>query len=130
MPNALPRPTEAELEILRILWDRGPSTVREVHTEITREPARNAAYTTVLKLLQIMTDKGLVTRDETDRSHVYHPRVAEQVTQLQLVTDLIERAFKGSAASLVMQALDASRATPDELAEIRRLIDRRRGASR
>ena len=129
MPTTeLPRPTEAELEILRVLWDRGPSTVREVHTQITQ--ARAAAYTTVLKLLQIMTDKGLVTRDEADRSHVYRPRVAEQVTQRQLVTDLLERAFKGSTASLVMQALDASRATPDELAEIRRLIDRRRGVSK
>jgi predicted transcriptional regulator len=129
MPTTeLPRPTEAELEILRVLWDRGPSTVREVHTEITQ--TRTAAYTTVLKLLQIMTDKGLVTRDEADRSHVYSPRVAEQVTQRQLVTDLLARAFKGSTASLVMQALDASRATPDELAEIRRLIDRRRGVAK
>ena len=128
MTTELPRPTEAELEILRVLWDRGPSTVREVHTEIQR--ARTTAYTTVLKLLQIMTDKGLVTRDAAERSHVYAPRVAEHVTQRQLVTDLLERAFKGSAASLVMQALDASRATPDELTEIRRLIDRRRGASR
>ena len=128
MPTELPRPTEAELELLRVLWDRGPSTVREVHTEIQR--ARTTAYTTVLKLLQIMTDKGLVTRDEAERSHVYRPRVAEHVTQRQLVTDLLERAFKGSAATLVMQALDASRATPDELAEIRRLIDRRRGGHR
>ena len=128
MTTELPRPTEAELEILRVIWDRGPSTVREVHTEIQR--ARTTAYTTVLKLLQIMTDKGLVTRDEAERSHVYTTRVAEQVTQRQLVTDLLDRAFKGSAASLVMQALDASRATPDELAEIRRLIDRRRGAHR
>jgi BlaI family transcriptional regulator, penicillinase repressor len=129
MPTTeLPRPTEAELEILRVLWDRGPSTVRDVHTEITRE--RATAYTTVLKLLQIMTEKGLVTRDDTDRSHVYSPRVAEQVTQRQLVTDLLARAFKGSTASLVMQALDASRATPDELAEIRRLIDRRRGVAK
>ena len=126
--SELPRPTEAELEILRVLWDRGPSTVREVHTEITR--TRTAAYTTVLKLLQIMTDKGLVTRDEADRSHVYSPRVAEEVTQRQLVTDLLARAFKGSAASLVMQALDASPASADELTEIRRLIDRRRGAAR
>jgi BlaI family transcriptional regulator, penicillinase repressor len=129
MPTTeLPRPTEAELEILRVLWDRGPSTVRDVHTEITRE--RTTAYTTVLKLLQIMTEKGLVTRDDTDRSHVYSPRVAEQVTQRQLVTDLLARAFKGSTTSLVMQALDASRATPDELAEIRRLIDRRRGVAK
>ena len=129
MPTSeLPRPTEAELEILRVLWDRGPSTVRDVHTEISRD--RTTAYNTVLKLLQIMTEKGLVTRDEADRSHVYRPRVAEQVTQRQLVTDLLARAFKGSTTSLVMQALDASRATPDELAEIRRLIDRRRGASR
>jgi BlaI family penicillinase repressor len=126
MPTELPRPTEAELEILRVLWTRGPSTVRDVHTDL--QHARTSAYTTVLKLLQIMTDKGLVTRDETARSHVYRPRVAEQVTQRQLVSDLLARAFNGSAASLVLQALDASPATPDELAEIRRLIDRRRGA--
>jgi len=126
MPPALPRPTEAELEILRILWDRGPSTVRDVHTEIQR--ARATAYTTVLKLLQIMTEKGLVLRDESGRSHVYRPRVAEGITQRQLVTDLLARAFKGSAAALVLHALDAARATPKELAEIRRLIDRRRGA--
>jgi predicted transcriptional regulator len=128
MPNELPRPTEAELEILRVLWDRGPSTVRDVHTDIQR--VRASAYTTILKLLQIMTEKGLVTRDEAERSHVYSPRVAEQVTQRQLITDLLARAFKGSTASFVMQALDASRATPDELAEIRRLIDRRRGGAR
>jgi BlaI family transcriptional regulator, penicillinase repressor len=126
MPIPLPRPTEAELEILRVLWDQGPSTVRGIHTEIQR--TRTTAYTTVLKLLQIMTDKGLVTRDESGRSHVYRPRVAERVTQRQLVTDLLRRAFRGSATSLVLQALDASRATPDELDEIRRLIDRRRGA--
>ena len=126
MTNVLPRPTEAELEILRALWDLGPSTVRDVHSEIQR--SRTTGYNTVLKLLQIMTDKGLVTRDESSRSHVYQPRVAEAVTQRQLVTDLLDRAFKGSAASLVLQALDASPTTPDELSEIRRLIDRRRGA--
>jgi len=126
MSNALPRPTEAELEILRALWDLGPSTVRDLHSEIQR--SRATGYNTVLKLLQIMTEKGLVTRDESSRSHVYQPRVAETVTQRQLVTDLLDRAFKGSAASLVLQALDASPTTPDELAEIRRLIDRRRGA--
>jgi BlaI family transcriptional regulator, penicillinase repressor len=125
MPNELPRPTEAELAILRVLWDQGPSTVRDVHTRI--QEARTTAYTTVLKLLQIMTDKGLVTRDEAERSHVYRPRVAEAVTQRQLVTDLLQRAFRGSTASLVMQALDASQASAEELTEIRRLIDRRRG---
>lgn len=120
----LPRPTDAELSILRVLWERGPSTVRQVHDVLSRE--RPAAYTTALKLLQIMTDKGLVRRDETDRTHVYHPRLTEEQTQRQLVRDLLDRAFGGSAAKLVMQALAARRATPDELVEIRKLIETRR----
>ena len=122
--SPLPRPTDAELSILRVLWERGPSTVRQVHDVLSRE--RPTAYTTALKLLQIMTEKGLVRRDETERSHVYHPRLSEEQTQRQLVRDLLDRAFGGSAAKLVMQALAARRATPEELVEIRRLIETRR----
>ncbi len=119
----VPRPTDAELAILRVLWDRGPCTVRQVHEVLSRE--RPAAYTTSLKLLQIMTDKGLVSRDERDRSHVYHAKLTEEQTQRQLVRDLLDRAFGGSATKLVMQALAARRASAEELSEIRRLIDDR-----
>ena len=126
MLHELPRPTDAELAILRILWDRGPSTVREVHDALP--PEKPAGYTTVLKLLQIMTEKGLVTRDESTRSHVYTPRLSQDATQQQLVADLVQRAFGGSSAQLVMQALASSPASPDELREIRRLLDERRGA--
>ena len=120
---ATPRPTDAELAILRVLWQRGASTVRQVHDELLRE--RPTAYTTALKLLQIMTEKGLVRRDETDRTHVYHARYSEEHTQRQLVRDLLDRAFGGSSSKLVMQALNAKRATSEELIEIRRLIDGR-----
>jgi predicted transcriptional regulator len=119
----VPRPTDAELAILRVLWDLGPCTVRQVHEVLSRE--RAAAYTTSLKLLQIMTEKGLVSRDERDRSHVYHAKLTEEQTQRQLVRDLLDRAFGGSASKLVMQALAARRASAEELSEIRRLIDGR-----
>jgi BlaI family penicillinase repressor len=119
-PNTLPRPTEAELAILRVLWKRGPSTVREVLEEICR--SQDTGYTTVLKLMQIMTEKGLVKRDEAGRSHIYQPTLAEEATQQQLVCDLLDRAFGGSAQKLVLQALAARPADPQELAEIRRLI--------
>ena len=122
--SSLPRPTDGELSILRVLWERGPSTVRQVYEVLNRE--RPTAYTTALKLLQIMTEKGLVRRDETDRTHVYHARLSEEQTQRQLVRDLLDRAFGGSAAKLVMQALAARRATPEELVEIRKLIETRR----
>ena len=121
--RSLPRPTDAELAILRVLWERGPSTVRQVHDVLSRD--RPAVYTTALKLLQIMTDKGLVSRDERDRSHVYQARLSEEQTQRQLVRDLLDRAFGGSASKLVMQALATRRATPEELTEIRRLIEGR-----
>jgi len=123
MSKPPPRPTNAELSILRVLWRRGPSTVRQVHDVQSRE--RATGYTTVLKLLQIMTEKGLVRRDESDRSHVYETRLSEAQTQQQLVRDLLARAFGGSATELVMQALAARRASPEELAEIRRLLDER-----
>jgi BlaI family transcriptional regulator, penicillinase repressor len=122
--SALPRPTDAELAILRVLWERGASTVRQVHDVLIRE--RPTAYTTALKLLQIMTDKGLVRRDETERTHIYHARLSEEQTQRQLVRDLLDRAFGGSASKLVMQALAARRTTPEELVEIRKLIETRR----
>ena len=120
------RPTDAELAILRVLWERGPSTVRQVAGALGRE----AGYTTVLKLLQIMTDKGLVRRDASERTHVYRPSSTEDQTQRQLVSDLLERAFGGSASKLVLQALAASKATPEELAEIRKLLEKRRGGAR
>lgn len=117
-----PRPTDAELAILRVLWQLGPSTVRQVHDVLMRE--RPTAYTTALKLLQIMTEKGLVRRDETDRTHVYHPRLTEEQTQRQLIRDLVDRAFGGSSSKLVLQALATKRASSDELAEIRRMLER------
>ncbi len=120
------KPTEAELGILRVLWTRGPSTVREVAETM----GRAGAYTTVLKLLQIMTEKGLVARDEEHRTHVYEAAFSEAHTQKQLVTDLLERVFDGSAAKLVMQALSTGKATPAERAEIRKLLDKHRGGRR
>ena len=116
-----PRPTDAELAILRILWDRGPSTVRQVHDVLANE--RQAAYTTALKLLQIMIEKGLVERDERDRTHIYRARLSEETTQRQLVRDLLDRAFGGSSGKLVMQALATKRASAEELKDIRTLID-------
>lgn len=116
-----PQPTHAELGILRVLWRRGPSTVRDVHGALPRD--RAVGYTTVLKLLQIMAEKGLVTRDESSRSHVYAAAVSEDTTQRRLVSDLLDRAFEGSAIGLVMQALAARPASPEELRQIRALID-------
>jgi BlaI family transcriptional regulator, penicillinase repressor len=120
------KPTDAELAILRVLWTRGPSTVREVAGAMGRE----GAYTTVLKLLQIMTDKGLVRRDESARSHVYEATATADQTQQQLVTDLVNKVFEGSAAKLVMHALATGKASAAELAEIRKLLDAHRGIRR
>jgi predicted transcriptional regulator len=121
MAKLLPRPTDAELAILRVLWDDGPATVRRVHEAMVGD--RETGYTTTLKLMQIMAEKGLVTRDESSRTHVYAARVSRDRTQRQLVNDLIERAFGGSAAALVLQALSAQPTSEEELGEIRRLID-------
>jgi BlaI family transcriptional regulator, penicillinase repressor len=116
-----PRPTDAELEILTVLWSRGPSTVRDVHEVIARR--KPAQYTTVLKLLQIMAEKGLVRRDETQRSHIYQPSRPPEWTQRQLAGDLIQRAFNGSAKNLILGVLSSRRASKQELAEIRRMLD-------
>ncbi len=116
-----PRPTDAELAILRVLWDRGPSTVREVHE--TMLASQGSGYTTVLKQLQIMTDKGLVLRDESERAHVYVSRLSEGRMQRRLLVDLVDRAFGGSSAKLVLSALSGRRSTSRELREIRALLD-------
>ena len=123
-----PRPTDAELAILAVIWERGPSTVRDVHDELNLHTA--TGYTTVLKLLQIMTEKGLVVRDEAQRAHIYESRYSEQKTQRQLLSDLVDRAFGGSAAKLVMQALSGRKANSDELNLIRNLLDRLEGESK
>src|SRR3982075_2679122 len=120
------KPTDAELAILRVLWTRGPSTVRQIAEVMGRE----SGYTTFLKLLQIMTEKHLVVRDEAARTHVYQAAYTEDQTQRQLVSDLLDRAFGGSAAKLVLQALAANKTSPEELAEIRKLLDRQRGGTR
>ena len=114
-----PAPTDGELAILQTLWALGPSTVRQVHEHL----GRDVAYTTILKLLQIMTEKGLVRRDDEARSHVYAAAQPAQATQRQLLRNLLDKAFAGSAAQLVLQALSARRASPEELAEIRKLLD-------
>jgi len=121
----LSRPTDAELAILRVLWRRGPSTVRQVHETFSQD--REIGYTSVLKLMQIMTEKGLVERDESERTHVYQARLTQEQTQQQLVGDLLEKAFGGSASQLVMRALAAKPASADELAQIRRLLDELEG---
>ena len=119
------KPTDAELAILRILWTRGPSTVRDIATDMGREEA----YTTVLKLLQIMTDKELVRRNETARTHIYEAAHSEEQMQEHLVSDLLDRAFEGSAATLVMRALSSKKTSAKDLAEIRRLLKSKQGGT-
>jgi predicted transcriptional regulator len=121
----LSRPTDAELAILRVLWQRGESTVRQVHEVLSQE--REMGYTTVLKFLQIMTEKGLVERDESERTHVYQAKLTQEQTQQQLVGDLLDKAFGGSASQLVLQALSAKPASADELTQIRQLLDKLEG---
>ena len=121
MPESPPRPTDAELEILTVLWSLGPSTVREVHEAISRR--KPAQYSTVLKFLQIMAEKGLARRNEKQRAHVYEAARPREWTQRQLAGDLLERAFSGSAKSLMVGALSARKASKEDLAELRRLLD-------
>lgn len=116
-------PTDAELEILRVLWEHEPCAVRDVH-EAFGKIGRSVAYTTVLKLLQIMTEKGLVDRDVSGRAHLYRSAIPRPHTQKQLVDDLVERAFGGDAAQLVLHALAGGKSSPEELAEIRGLLEK------
>jgi BlaI family penicillinase repressor len=124
-PKEPGRPTDAELEILTVLWTLGPSTVRVVHEALRRRKTSPSTtqYTTVLKIMQIMAEKGLVRRNEKQRAHIYEPRRSREWTQKQLAGDLLERAFGGSARSLVMGALSVKKASRDDLAEIRKAID-------
>jgi|SRR6516165_10670623 predicted transcriptional regulator len=121
MTDQLPRPTDAELEILTVLWSIGPATVRDVYNVISRR--RAAQYSTVLKFMQIMTEKGLVCRDEKQRAHVYAATRPREWTQRQLAGDLMERAFSGSAKALLMGALSVRKASKQELAAMRKLLD-------
>jgi BlaI family penicillinase repressor len=121
----LPRPTDAELEILKVLWRRGASTVRDVFDALNT--SKRTGYTTVLKLMQIMAEKGLVTRDERERAHRYEAALEEGETQRRLVGDLMRKAFDGSARNLVLHALSAERASAEELSEIRRMLDELEG---
>lgn len=116
-----PKPTDAELDILAVLWQRGPSTVREVHEELEREQA--VRYTTTLKQMQVMFQKGLLKRDESSRAHVYRPAVSEEKTLRRVTGELLERAFGGSAEKLVMHALQAGSVDPAEVKRIRELLD-------
>lgn len=122
------QPTPAELSILHVLWAHGPSTVREVQERLDQQ--RPTGYTTALKLLQIMTDKGLVRRDETARAHVYAAQAPQQQTQRRLVRDLLDRAFGGSATKLVLQALSSRKTSRADLARIREMLDRLEGGER
>ena len=115
------QPTPAELEILDVLWDRGSATVREVHDAINSH--RSATYTTVLKIMQIMHEKGLVERDQAGKAHVYRPKHSQRQTQTRLVGSLLERAFRGSALSLVQHVLETKPTTKEELDAIRQMID-------
>ena len=120
-----PQPTVRELTILGILWDNGPSTVRDVNDAMNK--GKTVGYTTTLKLMQIMTEKGLLIRDESQFKHIYKPAISQERTQKQLVGDLLERAFSGSAEKLVMRALSAKKVSAGELAKIRKILDEMEG---
>jgi BlaI family transcriptional regulator, penicillinase repressor len=119
MKTKIQRPTKAETEILQVLWKLGPSTVRQVYDELGKE----TGYTTILKIMQNMAEKGLVTRDESERTHVYKPAQSAEKTRRHLIRDLIDRAFNGSAMELVVQALSSQKASPGDLQELRKILD-------
>jgi BlaI family transcriptional regulator, penicillinase repressor len=129
IPSASPlsQPTEVELQILRVLWDLGPSPVRDIHGRLAAEKGTN--YSTTVKMLAVMLDKGLVKRDETLRPHVYRAAVTQDRVRKRMVGSLVDRLYHGSAMSLVLQMLSSKPATKEELAEIRRLLDRLEGKS-
>lgn len=120
--TGLPRPTEAELEILHVLWSRGECTVRDVHNVLHLDDG--AGYTTALKMLQVMHAKGLVQRDDSQRAHIYRAAVSKERTQKRFLVDLVQRVFDGSSSQLVLHALGSQRTSPDELREIRRLLNK------
>lgn len=122
--HKLPKPTEAELELLRVLWEKGPSTVRDLYDAVNLQ--RTVGYTSVLKILQIMTEKGLVEREESGKAHIYRTAASQEETQNQLLRDLSERLFSGSAAQLAMHALAMQPTSSEELEEIRNLIEQKR----
>ena len=122
--DKLPRPTETELEILRVLWKHGPSTVRKVHNVLNKERDAEVGYSTTLKMFQVMTQKGLLDRDESERPQVYSTRVPQEQTQRQLVRDLLDRAFGGSAKQLVLHALSTQKASDAELKQLEKLLDK------
>jgi|SRR5277367_5025493 predicted transcriptional regulator len=122
--QSLPKPTETELELLRVLWERGPATVRELHDAVNLH--RPVVYTSVLKILQIMTEKGLVEREESGKAHIYRAAASQEETQNQLLRDLSKRLFSGSAAQLAMHALAMEPTSAEELEEIRTLIEQKR----
>jgi BlaI family transcriptional regulator, penicillinase repressor len=124
----IPKPTGSELEILGVLWQTGPATVRQVWAKL--DAVKPAGYTTVLKLMQIMAEKGLVKRNEENRAHVYSPVLEREEVQGRMVDDLVERVFGGSASALVMRALSRKRASKKEIAEIRRMLDEAEGGKR
>lgn len=126
MPDS-PSPTPVELAILQALWDLGPSTVRQIHNSLKSE--RDTGYSTTLKMVQVMTEKGLLLKDDTVRPQVYRPAQPREKTQLRLIDELIQRAFGGSASELVMRAAAGRRISPDELAEVRKLIEQAKGKS-
>lgn len=128
MPTQTPRPTDAELSILRVLWEAGPRSVREIQHLMNEN--RPTGYTTVLKMLQIMTEKGLVVRDESVRPQIYRPRLSRVQTQRRLLTDLLQRAFGGSVREMILQALATRKSSPEELANIEELLDRLEGESK
>ena len=123
--NKTTGPTERELQILRILWDSGPGTVRQVNEAMSE--GKNVGYTTTLKLMQIMAEKGLLVRDESGFQHIYHPAISEENTQKQLVGELLEKAFSGSAEKLVMRALSAKKVSKKELTKIRKMLEKIEG---
>ena len=118
--NKITKPTEGELEILAVLWDKGSATVREVHEELTK--SKEAGYTTTLKLMQIMHEKEMVTRNTDSKTHIYTPAISKEKTQMQMVNKMISNLFAGSSADLVMQALGGAKTTDEDLSRIEALI--------
>lgn len=124
----IPKPTEAELEILQVLWQHGPCTVRFVHEKLSQ--TKEVGYTTTLKIMQIMTDKQLVKRNDENRTHIYEANVGEENTQKQMLDKFLDIAFKGSASKLVMQALGNHKTSKEELEQIRKLLDKIEGGNK